>query len=333
MDTAAHAKRHLIVSALLYYAAFCATLFGVVLSVFVVASALPGWWSVGGGLVTLVVAASIALAGWNWLRRTRSDRFYRLHFPGYAGEQFYAGTMHGVPGDHHRVADGGEALFVIAGGKSDAPHEQIGGKMVSLADGSALAIRKADAIAVRVHELTDEEIKAATRNADAGWSDRAIEQGVARMLGQKVSHKITPFAAYVQLLHSADGAISETVWAIRTDVPAGAMRTLGAEDNSDIEALVKDAAKRGVAKVQGELRDTAGEFVHDKATDLMGEHVVGAADTLSGLHHDIASLASLGSVKVGPTNGARGRLYARLVAERLRAACGLPEVEIVRAAG
>lgn len=185
---------HQLVTAALYYVAAGLTMFVVAVGIILPSSALSGIWAWIGGFFGFAVTGSLAAAGWRWLRRRRTDAFYRLHFPDYGGEQFYAGSLLGaedpdghatVSGDHHKVADGGDVLFVLGVGKTDAPHERIGGKLVRSASGAPLAVRKADVLAVRVHELNDAAILAATKSTDDQWTDRAVQQGVAMLMGAR----------------------------------------------------------------------------------------------------------------------------------------------------
>lgn len=138
-----------------------------------------------------------------------------------------------------------------------------------------------------------------------------------------------PYGAYVELLHRSGDGLGRLLWAVRTDVPAGAMRALGAEDQSDTAAMVRAAAEMATEKVGDEIKDAAHDFARDQVGQALGQPVLDAADGLATVHHDLVALASLGSTKIGPTNGARARLYARLVAERLHAASELETVEVI----
>ncbi len=333
--SASGATRHKLVTASLYYVAGSMTLFLVVMAVAVPASLLSGAWAWVGGFAGFAVATSLALAGWRRLRRWRSDGFYRLHFPDYTGAQFYAGSLLAAEGaagavrvedKHHKVADGGETLFILGLGKNDTPHEAIGGALVRVPGGAPLAIPRADVLTVRVHEFDDAAIKAATESTDEEWAERAISQGLMWAIGRSVSHTIVPYAAYVELLYRQDGDLGRVLWAVRTDVPAGALQALGVDDVSDTDPLVAAAAAKSIDKAQ----EAALDYAHEKATDVLGSGVVGAADTAASLYGDISAVANLGSAKIGPTDGARGRLYARLVAEKLRQMAGLESFDVMR---
>lgn len=332
--------RHRVVSAGIYYFAFTATVFAVAIPTALAATYLPGWWAAIAGILTFVVMINLSITGWSWLRRRRADAFYRLAFPAYDGYRTYCGTLlqAQVPGSIkrytevpqcHAIGDGGDALFIIANAKSQMPHSAIGGRMVNHPSSSEpWRLDKARITYIGVDELSDAAIE---RHAvdPSSEVERVVEAGLLRVIGIKNKRTIIPFAAYIDIRLAGAAGEEQLLFGIPTEISNETLQSFGVAQDPSANALVAAA----ISKAVHSARDAGLEAVHDRASAAVGETLSGAFDTVADVKRDFESVLSLGAAaQIGSTNGARGRVLARLAAERIREQAGISSVHITRLA-
>lgn len=249
--------------------------------------------------------------------KQRSDHAaMRARFPGFAGERlplFHLLAYAGPDGERRfdepdlvyslGVAD--DAVFVIANKRENSKpiDELLGGRLVPAPGGREplgflrRSLRNAEAI-VR----TDADIAAGAQDT-RDYGDRLAEfvsnkLTSALSLGTSTT-TIVPYAAYVVIRAEAPGGERQLLAAVPTNVPASTMRWLAvhAVDNYEV---VDDAIGSARDEVEGALTDAVGLT---DAVDVVNE----------------ARAWTQPGAAIATTDGARGRLAARLVARRIRA--------------
>jgi hypothetical protein len=327
------------VSALLYLMAGFVLFFAVAMATILLSSLVSGGWSIAVAILVFLVSTGFALQIFNRLRRWRVDGSYRFSFPSYRGVRYPAFHLvstevdgqirtFGEPLGTNALAESEEGLFILAAGRSDRPHEIVGGKILRhQTSGRELVIPREALRSIDVFEFTDEAIKAAAVD-HRSYAERLAGAGVGMLFGVSTKRKIVPFAAFVVLSAIREGphgqSLERLTFAIPTEIDHETMRFMGLAEGAGNNELVDAAIRYGVNKAQGALVDEG----KDQVRDLVGDMPVDVADDIVDLKQDIDFWLNPGAAKIATTDGARGRAMARIVAERVRQWSGLGQVYV-----
>ena len=327
--------KHRFVTGLIYYGMFS-------LGIFVIAmfAMLGGWlvngeWGFAAALMGMFIGFGVVFQLFRQVRRKRRDSLFRLSFPGYEGKPVPAGNLLSlslpeggqsfVTGhDTHMIANAGDALFIVQHQRSRTPEDATGGRIVPRPGGSQpFAIPYGRLRIVEVIEIDDEQIAAAAKD-NREYTERLVQEGVNHLLGVKSKTKIIPFAAYLRLVAEGDEGLESLLFAFPTEINDATLASLGVVSSDETNALITSAVRNAIGKGKDALVDEGRELVDG----AIGKGLLDTVDTVVEWEHDIEYWVNIGSAKIGLRNGARGRLWARLVAEKLRERSGLPNVVV-----
>lgn len=327
------------VSALLYLAAGFALFFAVVMATVLLSSLVSGGWSIAVAILVFLVAAGFALQAFNALRRWRVDGSYRLSFPSYRGVRYPAfhlvsteadGAIRtfGEPLGTNLLAESEEGLFVLAAGRTDRPHEIVGGTILRhQTSGNELIVPREALRAIEVFEFTDEAIEGAAVD-NQSYAERLAGAGVGMLFGTSIKRKIVPFAAFVVLTALREGphgpSLERLTFAVPTEIDHETMRFMGLAEGAGNNELVDAAIRHAVNKAQDALVDEG----KGQVRDLVGDMPVDVAEDIVDLKQDIEFWLNPGAASIASTDGARGRAMARIIAERVRQWSGLGQVYV-----
>ena len=146
------------------------------------------------------------------------------------------------------------------------------------------------------------------------------------MILKKSKTKIIPFAAYLRLTASGDAGTETLLFAFPTEINDATLKFLGVVSSDETDALISSAVRNAISKGEDVLVDEGRDLING----AIGSGLLDTVDTVIGWKDDIEYWANIGAAKIGSNKGARGRLWGRLVAERLRVNSGLPNVIVSR---
>lgn len=330
---------HRAISAYLYYVLAVAGL-GVTTIAGVLASSLisSGWGTVLGLFVAFIVGGGV-LRFLHLVRRWRANAFYRMSFPLYRGKRFPAFHLvsaHG-PGfakrydaSHttHSIADGGDTVFILEATRSSRPHEIAGGAILRHpASRDYWRIDKERIAAIDVIEFDDAAIKAAAVDTMSD-AERLIGVGINHLLGVSSKRKIVPFAAFVVITLAGEEGHEQLTFAVPTEISAETIKSIGVTSEEDADELVQAAIDNAI----GRARSAATDAAHDEFGQLIGDTGLSVFDGVVDIKHDIDFLLNAGKARIATTDGRRGRMVARLIAERIREYSGVASVGVERLA-
>ena len=326
---------HRLMTGLIYYGIFCLGIFVIGMFAMLGDWLVDGEWGFAAALVGMLIGFGIVFQLFRLVRRKRRDSLFRLSFPGYDGKPVPAGNLLSLSlssggqsfatgHDTHMIANGGGALFVVQHLRSSTPEDVTGGKIVPRPGGSEpFAIAHHRLRMIEVIEINDEQIAAAAKD-NREYTERLVQEGVSHLLGVKSKTKIIPFAAYLRLVVEGDEGPENLLFAFPTEINDATLRALGVDSNDETNALITSAVRNAIGKGKDALVDEGRDLVNG----AIGSGLLDAVDTVVGWEHDIEYWTNIGAAKIGSKDGARGRLWARLVAERLRATSGLQNVVV-----
>lgn len=334
---------HRAVSAVIYYFAFAIGVPTIAGLAVLASSPFPGNWGLLAAIVAALIGFGLGISLFQKLRRWRVDGFFRIHFPTYRGMRIPAfGMIGGRSGEYEfsakqraiptQIGLSLHEMFFIDVLLQKNMAGQSGGKLRKhpVREGYWYFARE-DVASIEVIERSAEAIVGSAKD-NRDFLESAAAGMAGQLMGTSVKEKIVPYVAYMVVTSEFRGPEGEliereqAIFAIPSEIESEDFAALGVTDDESGRQLVEDALKNAARKGVDELTDEGKELLRD----VVGDGLIDMIDAAADIQGDLDMVANFGVAKIGSTDGTRGRVMARLVAEKLRAWSGLDHVRVSR---
>lgn len=281
---------------------------------------IDGGWSIVVAIFTFLIATGLALREFERLRRWRHVVDLQPIFSGYQGERVplfsllsladQDGEVRGEDGKRYSLGIGDRVAFLLCDGALDHEKRPVGGTVV-IRNGQPVVFSRAALANVDVIDRDDASIAAAAVDK-RDYGDRLADAIAQAATGTRVKTKIVPFAAYLVLSEQRADGWTQLVSAVSTEIDGETLAALGSSMSGSVEekGLAEHAADAATGQLYAAATGVGRDMVGDSAADLVG----GANDLIG----DVGWVLNPDAAMIATARGSRGRLVARLVANRLK---------------